>query len=136
MVLHKILKIVAILLGLLGVVLWVSILASDGAGVAGLIVLAYIILFLVLALVLFFVLKGIFQGNIKKTLLSIGAFLVIMAISYGISNGDPVMSKEGVLLAEGSTSRWVGAGLNMFYILAIVAVGAMILSGFKRIRSK
>ena len=35
-----------------------------------------------------------------------------------------------------STSKWVGAGLYAFYILAILAIGAMIFSGIKKMTSR
>jgi hypothetical protein len=38
--------------------------------------------------------------------------------------------KEGILSESGS--KWVGTGLYSFYILAIIAIGTMIFSGFKK----
>ena len=79
--LHKILKIVALILGVAGLIFWVLLVAkgdevvkSTGEGVDPLIYIAYITLAIVLLFVVIFVLKGIFAGNLKKTLLSIGAF--------------------------------------------------------------
>ncbi|MEL6810145.1 MAG: hypothetical protein AAFP76_02295 [Bacteroidota bacterium] len=145
--LHKIIKIVAWLLGIAGVVSLVLILSKgddviksaaaggDTGTVDPMYAIAMVILVLVVVTVLVFVLKGIFAGDIKKTLLSVGAFLVIVAISYGLATGTEQQLQDGSMLSAGG-SRWVGAGLYAFYILAIVAVGAMVLSGVKKLTSK
>jgi len=142
--LHKILKIVALILGVAGLIFWVLLVAkgdevvkSTGEGVDPLIYIAYITLAIVLLFVVIFVLKGILTGNLKKTLLSIGAFLAIVIVSYMMSSG----SVEGLPLIDGepiseSGSKWVSTGLNTFYILAIGAIGAMVLSGLKKLTSK
>ena len=142
--LHKILKIVALILGVAGLIFWVLLVAkgdevvkSTGEGVDPLIYIAYITLAIVLLFVVIFVLKGIFAGNLKKTLLSIGTFLAIVIVSYVMSSG----SVEGLPLLEGepiseSGSKWVSTGLNTFYILAIGAIGAMVLSGLKKLTSR
>jgi len=139
--LHKILKIVALILGLAGMIFWVLLVAkgdevvkSTGEGVDPLIYIAYITLAIALLFVVIYVLKGIFTGNLKKTLLSIGAFLAIVIVSYMMSSG----SVEGLPLLDGepiseSGSKWVSTGLNAFYILAIGAIGAMALSGIKKL---
>lgn len=142
--LHKILKIVALILGVAGMIFWVLLVAkgdeavkATGEGIDSLIYIAYITLAIVLFFVVIFVLKGVFAGNLKKTLLTIGAFLAIVIVSYLISSG----SVEGLPLIEGkpiseSGSKWVSTGLNTFYILAIAAVGAMVLSGVKKLTSR
>jgi Na+/proline symporter len=142
--LHKIVKIVALILGVAGMIFWVLLVAkgdevvkSTGEGIDPLIYIAYITLAIVLLFVVIFVLKGIFAGNLKKTFLVIGAFLAIVIVSYMMSSG----SVEGLPLIEGepiseSGSKWVSTGLNTFYILAIGAIGAMTLSGLKKITNK
>ena len=139
--LHKILKIVALILGVAGMIFWVllvvkgdEVVKSTGEGVDPLIYIAYITLAIALLFVAIYVLKGIFTGNLKKTLLSIGAFLAIVIVSYMMSSG----SVEGLPLLDGepiseSGSKWVSTGLNAFYILAIGAIGAMALSGIKKL---
>jgi hypothetical protein len=127
-----------------GLIFWVLLVAkgdevvkSTGEGVDPLIYIAYITLAIVLLFVVIFVLKGILTGNLKKTLLSIGAFLAIVIVSYMMSSG----SVEGLPLIDGepiseSGSKWVSTGLNTFYILAIGAIGAMVLSGLKKLTSR
>ncbi|GAB5401124.1 MAG: hypothetical protein Aureis2KO_27090 [Aureisphaera sp.] len=140
--LHKIIKIVAIILCLVGIVFFGMIISkgdevvkATGEGVDGYLYVAYVVFALILAFVLIFVLKGLAQGNIKKTLISIGAFLVVVAIAYGLAQGvETPMKDDEVLSASGS--RWVGAGLYAFYFLAIVAIGAMLWGGMKKLTSK
>ena len=80
--LHKIIRIVALILSIAGIVSLAMIInAGDdtvkatGEGVDGFLYVAYITLALVLFFVLIFVLKGLAGGDIKKTLLSIGVFV-------------------------------------------------------------
>ncbi|SRX72303.1 hypothetical protein [Aequorivita antarctica] len=139
MALHKILKIVALLLSVAGIIFLAMIIAkgdtevaATGAGVDGFLYVAYIIFAITLVFVLFFVIKGVFAGNIKNTLISVGAFLAIVIISYVLADGNPMSVGDGETLSA-SGSKLVGAGLYTFYILAIIAIGAMVFSGVKKI---
>ena len=51
-----------------------------------------------------------------------------MGISFVLSTGVETPMKDGEVLSA-SGSRWVGAGLRMFYILAALAILSMIFSG-------
>jgi len=142
--LHKILKIVALILGVAGLVFWAMLVAkgddvvkATGEGVDPLMYIGYITLALVLLFVIIFVLKGVFAGNLKKTLASVGVFALVVIVSYFISSG----SVEGLPVIDGKPiseagSKWVSTGLNTFYILAIAAIGSMVLSGVKKITNK
>lgn len=141
--LYKILKIVAAILGLVGVVLWVMLVAkgddtvkATGEGVDPFMYVGYAMFAIILLFVIIFVLKGVFAGNLKKTLISVGAFLAVVVIAYVLSDGSDTAALErfsgGDEVTE-STSKWVGTGLKTFYILAIAAVGSMLLSGIKKI---
>lgn len=137
--LHKILKIIAILLSVVGIIFYAMILAKGDAAIAltgegldGFLYVSYIIFALTIVFVIFFVIKGIFAGNIKSTLLSVGAFLLIVVISYVLADGTPMALPEGEMLSS-SGSKWVGAGLYAFYIMAILAIGAMIYTGIRKV---
>lgn len=137
--LHKILKIIAILLSVVGIIFYAMILAKGDAAVAetgegldGFLYVSYIIFALTVAFVLYFVVQGIFSGNIKNTLISVGAFLLIVLISYVLADGTPMAMPEGEMLSA-SASKWVGAGLYAFYIMAILAIGAMVYTGIRKI---
>ena len=145
--LHKILKIVAAILAIAGIIFYVMIVSkgdlaieaayADGEDVASInwaLYIGYAILGVVLLFVLTFVLKGIFAGDIKKTLMSVGAFLVIIVISYVMASSsiEGLPLNDGVAITE-SGSKWVGTGLYVFYILAVIAIGSMVFSGIKKL---
>ena len=140
--LHKIIRIVALVLSLAGIISLAMIInAGDdavkatGEGVDGFMYVAYITFALVLFFVLIFVLKGLAAGNIKKTLMSIGVFVAIVALAYGLSSGVETPLQDGEMLSAGG-SRWVGAGLRTFYILVILAIGSMAYGGLRKVMSK
>ena len=136
--LHKILKIVGLVISLIGVYFLAMIIMKgddaiieSGAGIDGFLYTAYVILALVLLSVVVFGFKGLLSGNIKNTLIILGAFVVIIAISYALADNTPMVLKDGEMLSE-SGSKWVGAGLYTFYLLGAIAIVSMIVSGFKR----
>lgn len=137
--LYKILRIIALVLALIGVVFALMVAGSDketlmqdGSMVDNMMRIAYLVFAIVLVLVLVYVLKGLFTGNIKKTLLTLGIFFVIVIIAYSVSSGSdldlqPFIDK-GQNITE-ATSKKVGAGLYTFYTLAILAILSMLSSG-------
>ena len=136
--LHKIIKIVGLILSVVGAaILGMIIMKGDdviketGSGVDGFLYTAYIIFVLVLISVVVFGFKGLMSGNIKNTLITVGSFILIVALSYGLADSNQLTLANGELLSE-ANSKWIGAGLYTFYILAIVAIGSMIVSGFKK----
>lgn len=143
MTLHKILKYLALVIGVVGLILLGRIIyAGDTAIEASgdmqasyldpFMWVAYLVLFIVILSVLFFVIKGLFRGNIKNTLISVGAFVAIIIIAYVLTDGSEVQLKDGDVLSA-SGSHWVGAGLVTFYILAAIAVLSMVFSGVKKL---
>ncbi len=148
--LHKILKIVAAIISLLGIVSLVRIIsegddAIDAAALAGDTAIvepmawaAYIMLGLVLAFVIFFVVKNLFTHTegLKNTLIGVGAFAAVLIIAYLVSGGDTMQYKLQDGVATDGQSTMVGAGLVAFYLLLAVAAGAMTFSGVKKIISK
>ena len=141
--LHKILKIVGFILSILAAI-WLirivitgdSAIESDGdlqnSLVTPFIYIAYVTMAIAVILVLIFVLKGLASGNAKNTLIGLGAFLIVIAISYLLASGVETPLKDGEMLSANG-SRWVSAGLNAFFILAAVAIVLMVLSGVKKI---
>jgi hypothetical protein len=138
--LHKILKILVMVLGVVGVVFALMIIAGDESSAEGMsgnmLAITYIVLGLAIALVLIYVVKGLFSGDIKKTLMTVGIFAAIVIVSYAISSGSDLdltpFTAKGQDVTD-STSKNVGAGLNVFYILAILAIASMVFSGVKKI---
>ncbi|WP_405325091.1 hypothetical protein [Leeuwenhoekiella sp. LLG6367-2.1] len=143
--LHKILKIVALILSILGAVWLVRILITGDTAiidspelqnslVTPFIYIAYTAFAVALVFVVIFVVKNIFTGgsSLKGTLIGLGAFLAIILISYVLASGEETPLRDGGSLSA-SASRWVEAGIYAFYILAVVAIGAMVFSGVKKL---
>ncbi|AUP78963.1 hypothetical protein [Flavivirga eckloniae] len=141
--LHKVLKIVAFALAIIGAIFALMIIAGDDEqqlSMSGnMLYIAYTVLGLILVMVLLFVIKGLFAGNIKKTLMTVGAFVLIVVISYSMSSGTDLdltpFTDKGLDVTE-DTSKYVGAGLYTFYVLAILAIASMLYSGAKKIFNK
>jgi hypothetical protein len=139
---YKILKIVAAALGLIGIIFLVRIIsigdtvikAGDNGSVDPMVYIGYIILGLTVVFVLFFVLKNLLThtSSLKSTLMGLGSFSVVALICYFVlANGVETPLRDGEVLSA-SGSRLVGAGLYMFYALAVIACGTMLLFGLKK----
>ena len=148
--LHKIIKIIGLLLSVLSIIFFVMILntgdlniqdslaaGTDVASVNWALYAAYIMLAIIVLFVLVFVVKGIFEGDIKKTLFSVGGFLLVGVLSYVLASNsiDGLPLYDGEAITPGA-SKWVGAGIITFYILGIVAIGAMVFSGIKKLTTR
>ena len=72
------------------------------------------------------------KNKYKRALISIATFALVVLISFVFSEGLETPLKDGEVLSAAG-SRWVGAGLRTFYILAVIAVGTMLYSGVKRL---
>ena len=142
---NRIVNILKIVVGVLAAVLFVRILIESDDSIkeqADLqtslispdLYLAYIILGITVLLVLVFSIIGIFKGNIKKTFISIGLFVVVVLLSYFVFAGD---YGTGFAISDTETlsenaAKWIGAGLYTFYILALAAVASMLVSTVKK----
>ncbi|AXT18870.1 hypothetical protein D7030_00920 [Flavobacteriaceae bacterium AU392] len=146
MKLQKILTIVAAIVGVLAIIFLVRIVgAGDDAieaaaenGDTSLInpfmLIAYVVLGITLAAVVLFSLINIVSNtaSLKSTLIGVGAFALIALICYfGFAKGVETPLRDGGILTVGQ-SQLIGAGLYMFYALAIIAGGAMLFTGVKK----
>ena len=148
--LHKILKIIAALIGLAGIVFLVRIIAEgddeikaaalngDTSIVDPMAYAAYIILGLVLLFVVIFVLKNLFTNtaSLKSTLIGIAAFAAVLVVAYVLAGGDEMAYKLQDGMASDTQSHMVGAGLIAFYILIGLAAISMLFSGAKKITNR
>ena len=146
---HKIVKIILIVIGLIGTILWFQLPSMDvppaeavNNGSMGLMfIIAYLLLGIAVVVTILYGLMNLFtsKGGLKKALFSIGGLLVILVISYVLAKGTNVdmaaMAKNGVPTTEGEV-KMIGMGLNMFFILAVIAVGSMLYGGIKKMISK
>jgi uncharacterized membrane protein len=138
--LHKVTKIAAIVISVLSLVFLGGLMASDDAAnsswITPLIYLSYVILIACIALVIIYVFKNLFskKDDLKKTFIFIGLFVALILVSFILADGTEVKSPSNEIIASESTSKWVSTGLNMFYLLAVVAVGTMFWTGFNKIK--
>ena len=110
---------------------------GDFGAVSPLVELARIVLVLTVAITLIFTLRGLFSdlAKLKKAGIAIGLFLEIVFLSYALSDGVETPLKDGEMLSA-SGSKWVGTGIRTFYILAVLAIGLMLVSGARKIFNK
>lgn len=110
---------------------------GDFGAVSPLVELARIVLLITVSVTLIFTLLGLFSdpAKLKKAAISVGLFLVVIVISYLLSDGVETPLKDGEFLSA-SGSRWVGTGIRTFYILSIVAISLMLFSGVTKILKK
>ncbi len=143
MTLHKILKYIALVIGVIGLILWGRVLmAGDDAiensadvqasVVTPFLYVAYLVFAIIVLLVLFYVIKGLFSGNIKRTLMAVGAFILVVVIAYLLTDGTETQLSDGTMLSA-NANHWVGAGLVTFYILAGIAILLMVVSGIRKL---
>jgi len=144
---QKIFKYTALVLGLIGLILQVVILnrgddtiklnalSGDYGVVSTMVTLALIVLAITVSLTLIFSITNLASDSkkLKKALLSIGAFGVVVLVAFLFSSGIETPLKDGDILSEAG-SRWIETGLRTFYFLVFIAVGAMLYTGIIRLK--
>ena len=147
--LEKITRIGCIALGVLGMIflslvfftgddsIKMAAASGDYGVITPIILLSQIVLFIAVLVTLTFSLRGIAKDKtkMKNAIKSTGLFLLVVLIGFLLSNGVETPMRDGkVLSAMGS--RLVGTGINVFFILTIIAVGLMVFPGTKKIFKK
>lgn len=140
---QKLLKIVAIVIGVISIFFLGSIIstgdeaikAGEASGTIDVFMnVSYVILAIAVLIVLVFSVLNLVSNTagLKNTLMGVGAFVVLALLCYfGIADGVETTLKDGDILSE-SGSRLVGAGLYLFYFLAVIAGGIMLGFGIKK----
>lgn len=144
--LHKVLKIVAFILSILGAIWLLRIILAGDAEIEAspdlqdslvtpFIYITYATLAIILVSVVVFVLKNILTNpkTFKNALIGIVIFLAVVGISFGIASGEETPIGDDGEVLSATAVRWVEAGLYVFYILAVLAVGAMVFSGVRKL---
>ncbi|MBT8285986.1 MAG: hypothetical protein HKO75_11485 [Flavobacteriaceae bacterium] len=146
---NKIVKIVLAVLGLLSAILWYQLPGRDmpaseaveSMAITGMFTITYILLAIAVVVSLVFTLVNLFAHpqKLKKTLIVIGAFLIVLGFAYAISSGTDVnldeMASRGIPTTE-ETVKNIGTGLNLFFLLVIIAVVSMLWGGVKKMTNK
>jgi hypothetical protein len=146
---QKITNILAIGLGILGLIFLVLIISAgddkiemdamngDYGFVAAIIYLAFLVLgIVVLSTVVFSVMNLVSDKNkLKKAGISIGSFLLVIIIAFVFSEGVETPMQDGKVLSA-SGSRWVETGIRTFYLLTLIAGGIMIYNSVRNMFKK
>lgn len=145
---NKIIKIALIVIGLIAAVLWFSLPSAEDPNAinSGSMNFMFILMYLLLAIAviasLFFGITKLLStpGSLKKALFAIGGLAIVVAISYGLSSTEEAEAVVKVFADKTSsdvkttvgTVKNIGMGLNVFFILTVVAVVLMVFPGLKR----
>lgn len=145
--LNKIVKIIVAIIGVVALFFLVRILmlgddaiANDVTNqgvVSSFIMLAVVVLIVAAAITVLFTLINLIThpNKLKEAIISIVIFGVIVAIAYFMSTGVEQELGDGKMLSA-SESQWVEAGIRTFYFLVVIAIGAMLWSGVKKVLSR
>lgn len=142
---NKIVKILLLVVGLAGAVLWFMLPerdapvaeASQNAALNAMFWITYILLGIAALTSLIFSLIHLFSNpaSIKKSIFVVVGFLLVVAIGYVLADGTdvsiPEMADRGIETSETIIKR-IGTGINVFFILVIIAVGAMLWGGVRK----
>ena len=146
---QKITNIIAISLGVLGLVflafiisqgddsIEMSAMQGDYGFVSAIIYLAFTVLGIVVLSTVVFSLMNLFsdKDKLKKAGISIGSFLAVIILAFILSEGVETPMQDGKVLSA-SGSRWVETGIRTFYLLTLIAVGIMIFNSVRKLIKK
>ena len=146
---QKITNIIAIALGVLGLVflafiisqgdesIEMSAMQGDYGFVSAIIYLAFVVLGIVVLSTVVFSLLNLFSNKdkLKKAGISIGSFLAVIIIAFILSEGVETPMQDGKVLSA-TGSRWVETGIRTFYLLTLIAVGIMIFNSVRKFIKK
>lgn len=144
---QKIIKIVALVIGLIAVFFLVRIItigdeaiAADVANqgiLSAFITLALVVLAIAAIAAVVFSLVNIVSNpdKLKKTLLSVGVFVAILLVAFFMSSGEERILNDGSTLTE-FQSQMIEGSIKAFYILIMLAAGLMLFFGVKKMLSK
>ncbi|MGB3152772.1 MAG: hypothetical protein WBB27_19100 [Maribacter sp.] len=142
---QKIIKIALIVIGVISAVLWYLLPSSDmpaaeaaqSGAMNAMFIITYLLLGIAVVVSLIFTLKALFSNpqGLKKTLFVVGGFLLVVVISYVLASGTDV-APEFLAMSDESTVKKIGMGLNVFFILTIIAVASLVIPAIKNMFSK
>ena len=128
---NKILTLLVAVISLIGIGLFVNVVIIDkenveaiSNAVSPLVTYSYYLLIIIVFVAVVISLLGMLKNPaaLKKTLLGVSVLAILLAVSYMFSSNGQVLGPDaGVLVAEGSVSKWVGTGISFTLILGGVA---------------
>ena len=114
-----------------------SAMQGDFGSVSYIIYLAQFIFFVTVVTTLFFSLKNLFsdKANLKKSLMSITAFAIVILVAFLFSSGEETPMQDGEVLSA-TGAKLVETGIRTFYFLTVIAIGSMLFSSVKKLIKK
>ena len=109
-----------------------SAMQGDYGSVSYIILLAQLTLGITILLTVVFSVKNLAsdKAKLKSSIMSIGAFLLVLLVAFLFSSGEETPMQDGAFLSA-TGARWVETGIRMFYFLTVIAVCSM---GFGSVR--
>ena len=147
---HKIIKIVLIVLGVLSAILWYSLPASDMPPSQAIESLPMDLMFKIVFLLLliatsasvFFGLKKTFtsEGGLKRVLKTLAFAGVLTLVGYLMAGGEEavveaVQTERGLTTTVG-TVKTIGTLLNIFFGMVLIAIVLMVIPSLKRLTGR
>ena len=131
MKLQKILTIVALIIGVISFIMWIMVAQGNESLISTMIYLCQFLIYIAAGAALIFSIKNIASdgSKLKKTLISVGVFALIIIVGYGLSK-DTVYIDGVDKVIDGA--KLADTGLYTFYVLAVVALAVMLLGGVKK----
>jgi len=129
---YKVITYTSLILSLFAVGSLIAILVDNFIGIDIMLYTAYIVLAIITLSVLTYTFKNVIENksSLISTLRGVGSFLMLFIILYFLSSGEEVVKGDEIVLSA-TGSKFIGAGLYMFYSLAIIASLSMVYFGFK-----
>ncbi len=120
------LKFITLIISVIGVILLVRVIQTDGDESAVSMIINYtmLILLVTVAITILFSIFNLLKNpaTLKKTLISLAVFGIIFAINYMMAgDGAAYNGKHEVMLEAGSTSKLVDAGIKFSMTLGVIA---------------
>jgi len=120
------LKFITLIISVIGIVLLVRVIQTDGDESAVTLIINYTILVLLVtvAITLIFSILNLFKNPeaLKKTLISLVIFGILFAVNYMMAGDSAAYNgKHEVMLEAGTTSKLVEAGIKFSMTLGIIA---------------
>jgi succinate dehydrogenase/fumarate reductase cytochrome b subunit len=147
---HKIIKIVLIVLGVLSTILWYSLPASDmppSQAIESLPMdlmfkIVFLLLLIATAASIFFGLKKTFtsEGGLKRVLKTLAFAGVLTLVGYLMAGGEEavveaVQTERGLTTTVG-TVKTIGTLLNIFFGMVLIAIVLMVIPSLKRLTGR
>lgn len=147
---HKIIKIVLIVLGVLSAILWYSLPASDmppSQAIESLPMdlmfkIVFLLLLIATAASVFFGLKKTFtsEGGLKRVLKTLAFAGILTLVGYLMAGGEEVVveavqTERGLSTTVG-TVKTIGTLLNIFFGMVLIAIVLMVIPSLKRLTGR